>query len=110
MIEKDRLFKALGDPVRLRILDFLRAPAAGCCTFEGQVCACDIERELGLSQATTSHHMKLLIDAGLVSATKRGRWMHYTLRSQAFTEAAGWLASYAGQAPATSCAPDCVLP
>ncbi len=107
MIENDRIFKALGDPARIRILEFLRAPGAGCCTFAGQICACDIERELGLSQATISHHMKLLIEAGLVSATKRGRWMHYTLRSQSFAEAAAWLSTYAQSAvapvPQTGC-------
>jgi ArsR family transcriptional regulator, arsenate/arsenite/antimonite-responsive transcriptional repressor len=100
MIENDRIFKALGDPARIRILEFLRAPGAGCCTFAGQICACDIERELGLSQATISHHMKLLIEAGLVSAAKRGRWMHYTLRSQSFAEAAAWLSTYAQSAAA----------
>ena len=108
MIEPDRIFKALSDPARVRILEFLRAPGPDCCTFAGQICACDVERVLNLSQATISHHMKLLIDAGLVSATKRGRWMHYTLRAHVFDEAANWLKSYAAPAAAAQpCAPNC---
>jgi ArsR family transcriptional regulator len=112
MTDADRIFKALGDPARVRILEFLRSPGAGCCTFAGQICACDVERVLNLSQATISHHMKLLIDAGLVAATKRGRWMHYTLKAEAFDRAAGWLKSFsspATAAPANVCAPDCAV-
>ncbi len=93
MTAKELIFKALSDPARLRIVDFLRRPGSDCCTFEGKVCACDIERELGLSQATTSHHMKILVAAGLVSATKYGRWMHYQLRGETFAATAAWLAS-----------------
>lgn len=110
MIDPDRIFKALSDPARVKILEFLREPGADCCTFAGQICACDLERVLSLSQATVSHHMKLLIDAGLVSATKRGRWMHYTLRRDAFTQMSKWLDGFASEkaaAPAV-CAPDCV--
>ena len=112
MIEPDRIFKALADPARVRILQFLREPGPDCCTFAGQVCACDVERILDVSQATVSHHMKLLIDTGLVAATKRGRWMHYTLRTEAFAEASRWLAAYTAIAPAkpTLCPPDCVTP
>ena len=109
MTDADRIFKAMGDPARVRILEFLRNPGAGCCTFEGQICACDIEQVLKLSQATTSHHMKLLIDAGLVTATKRGRWMHYTLRADAFARTAEWLQGFAGSAGKDACAPGCAL-
>lgn len=110
MTDADRIFKAMGDPARVRILEFLRSPGAGCCTFEGQICACDIERILNLSQATISHHMKLLIDAGLVTATKRGRWMHYTLRTEAFTRTAAWLQGFASDTRNDVCAPGCALP
>ena len=95
MTGKELIFKALSDPARLRILDFLRKPGSGCCTFEGKVCACDIERELGLSQATISHHMKILVAAELVAATKLGRWMHYTIRPETFATAAAWFAERA---------------
>jgi ArsR family transcriptional regulator len=100
MASKDILFKALSDPARLRILEFLRRPGADCCTFEGKVCACDIERELGLSQATISHHMKILVAAELVAATKLGRWMHYTIRPETFAMTAAWFAERAKGAEA----------
>ena len=74
-------FKALGDPVRLRILDLLRASGQSCCGLvarqERGLCACDVERAVGLSQAAVSHHMGILRRAGLVEADKRGRWMFY---------------------------------
>lgn len=101
MTETDRIFKAMGDPARVRILEFLRNPGAGCCTFEGRICACDVERTMSLSQATISHHMKLLIEAGLVTATKNGRWMHYTLRAEAFARTADWLQGFAAPAGRT---------
>jgi len=110
MTDADRIFKAMGDPARVRILEFLRNPDAGCCTFEGQICACDIEQLLKLSQATISHHMRLLIDAGLVTATKRGRWMHYTLRTEAFTRTAEWLQGFARASGKDACAPACMIP
>jgi ArsR family transcriptional regulator len=59
-------FKALGDPVRLRLLSLL-AVADG-----GEVCACDLVEPVGKSQPTVSHHLKVLREAGLVTATKRG--------------------------------------
>ena len=59
-------FKALGDPVRLRLLSMLATADAG------EVCACDLVEPTGKSQPTVSHHLKVLRDAGLVTATKRG--------------------------------------
>src|SRR5215471_12844184 len=76
------VFKALGDPTRLRILDLLKAKGRSCCDLiardERGLCACDIESAVGLSQAAVSHHMGLLRRAGLVHAEKRGRWMYYS--------------------------------
>ena len=75
------VFKALGDPTRLKILELLRSRGKSCCDLiareERGLCACDIERAVGLSQAAVSHHMDLLRRAGLVDAQKRGRWMFY---------------------------------
>jgi ArsR family transcriptional regulator, arsenate/arsenite/antimonite-responsive transcriptional repressor len=75
------VFKALGDPTRLKILDLLRSRGKSCCELitreERGLCACDIERAVGLSQAAVSHHMDLLRRAGLIEAEKRGRWMYY---------------------------------
>ena len=74
--------KALGDPTRLKILELLRSRGRSCCELiardEKGLCACDIERAVGLSQAAVSHHMGLLRRAGLVDAEKRGRWIYYS--------------------------------
>ena len=74
-------FKALGDPTRLKILELLKARGKTCCDLiareEKGLCACDIERAVGLSQAAVSHHMDLLRRSGLIEAEKRGRWMFY---------------------------------
>jgi len=98
--DSDLVFKALGDPARLRIVGFLRRPAAECCSFADAVCACDIETALGLAQATISHHMKILQQAGLVSGEKRGRWVHYRLNREAFARAAEWLSDISRDADA----------
>lgn len=63
-------FAALADPVRLRLLSFVAST-------DGEVCACDLVEPSGRSQPTVSHHMKILVDAGLVSREKRGLWVWY---------------------------------
>lgn len=68
-------FRALGDPVRLRLLGLLLAAE------EGNVCACDLTEPLGRSQPTVSHHLKVLREAGLVTATRRGTNMLYAVRT-----------------------------
>lgn len=72
--------KALSDPARLRLLQFVAA------TKSGTVCACHLPEELGITQPTMSFHMKKLYEAGLVDREKRGRWMHYTARPEALSE------------------------
>jgi ArsR family transcriptional regulator, arsenate/arsenite/antimonite-responsive transcriptional repressor len=64
-------FAALADPVRLRLLSFITSA-------DGEVCACDLVEPSGRSQPTVSHHMKILVDAGLVTRDKRGLWVWYT--------------------------------
>jgi ArsR family transcriptional regulator, arsenate/arsenite/antimonite-responsive transcriptional repressor len=64
-------FAALSDPIRLRLLSFITSSGA-------QVCACDLVEPSGRSQPTVSHHMKILVDAGLVTREKRGLWVWYT--------------------------------
>jgi ArsR family transcriptional regulator, arsenate/arsenite/antimonite-responsive transcriptional repressor len=66
-----RMFKALGDPTRVRLLSLIAAHA------DGEACICDLTAPVGLSQGTVSHHMKILSDAGLVSRDQRGRWAYY---------------------------------
>lgn len=68
-----RSFAALADPIRLRMLSVV-ASAGG-----EEVCACDLVGLSGRSQPTVSHHMKILVDAGLVSREKRGLWVWYRI-------------------------------
>ena len=80
------LFKALADPNRLKVLSLLACPPVNDCAQPGTVCACDLETHLGLSQPTVSHHMKLLVRAGLVKATKRSKWTDYALNPAGFEQ------------------------
>lgn len=98
MDQAETVFKALADPIRLRILAFLNRPEAECCSEEDRVCACDLEPLLGLAQPTVSHHMKILVQAGLVSSEKSGRWVYYRIDRSAFAAAATYLAQFAGAA------------
>lgn len=65
------LFKVLADPARLRLLSMVATADAG------EACACDLVEPLGRSQPTVSHHLSLLVDAGLLTREKRGRWAWY---------------------------------
>lgn len=76
------LFKALGDPGRLKILALLQSLPRSSCVENGKVCGCDLIDLTGLSQPTVSHHMKVLAHAGLVISTKRGRWTDYALNEE----------------------------
>lgn len=73
------VFKALGDQQRLMMLSFIARSDSSCCVTQHGVCACDLQVVSGLSQPTVSHHLKILTDAGLITATKRGRWVYYAL-------------------------------
>ena len=64
-------FDALGDPIRLRLFSLI-ASAEG-----GEMCTCDMTEPVGRSQPTVSHHLKILLDAGLVERDKRGLWAWY---------------------------------
>ncbi|MBT9605164.1 metalloregulator ArsR/SmtB family transcription factor [Microbacterium sp.] len=77
-----RIFKALGDPTRVRLLSLIAASG------EGEACICDLTEPVGLSQPTVSHHMKLLVDAGLATREQRGRWAYYRVVTEALVQAA----------------------
>ncbi|MGO1802436.1 MAG: ArsR/SmtB family transcription factor [Microbacteriaceae bacterium] len=77
-----RVFKALGDPTRVRLLSLIAAGAGG------EACICDLTEPVGLSQGTVSHHMKLLADAGLVTREQRGKWAYFALNDGALDAAA----------------------
>jgi ArsR family transcriptional regulator len=66
-------FKALADPVRLRLLSLIAAAPAG------TACSCDLEEPVGKSQPTVSHHLAVLADAGLITKEKIGRWVNCTI-------------------------------
>jgi ArsR family transcriptional regulator, arsenate/arsenite/antimonite-responsive transcriptional repressor len=81
-----RLFKALGDPTRVRLLSLIAASESG------EACICNLTAPVGLSQPTVSHHMKLLVDAGLVRREQRGKWAYYAVLPEALESLAGALA------------------
>lgn len=78
-------FKALADPMRLRLLSHIAAQ--GC----ESVCACDLLEVVDLSQPTISHHLKKLVDAGLLTREQRGKWAHYSVVHEAFADLRGFL-------------------
>ncbi|BBH67013.1 transcriptional regulator [Actinoplanes sp. OR16] len=65
------MFKALGDPVRLRLLSMIAS------TPEGEICVCDLSAEFDLTGPTISHHLRILREAGLVDCDRRGTWVYY---------------------------------
>jgi ArsR family transcriptional regulator len=84
-IELERLFKALADRQRLRILNvLLQADEA--------VCVCEFQPTLGIAQPTVSHHLKQLVEAGLLEREKRGTFAYYRLKPGALDRVAGLLA------------------
>ncbi|MFF5358423.1 ArsR/SmtB family transcription factor [Streptomyces scabiei] len=68
-----KIFKALGDPVRLRLLSMIASRP------DGEVCVCELTPAFDLSQPTISHHLKLLRQAGLIDCERRGTWVYYWL-------------------------------
>ncbi|MCX5387744.1 helix-turn-helix transcriptional regulator [Streptomyces sp. NBC_00083] len=83
--ELAKVFKALGDPVRLRLLSMIASRAGG------EVCVCDLTPAFDLSQPTISHHLKLLRQAGLIDCERRGTWVYYWLLPETTDRLAGVL-------------------
>lgn len=79
-----RLAKAMGDPIRVQLLDVLRAHA-------GKVCVCELVPLFDVSQPTVSHHLRVLRDAGLVESEKHGLWAYYYVVPGSVDELAAWL-------------------
>ena len=76
--------KALGDPIRMQLVDVLRKHA-------GKVCVCELVALFDLSQPTVSHHLKVLREAGIVGSERRGLWAYYYVEPDALKELSGWL-------------------
>ncbi len=73
-------FKALADPVRLKLLSLIAAAP------DGTACSCDLEEPVGKTQSTVSHHLALLADAGLITKEKVGRWVNCTVVPERLTQ------------------------
>ncbi len=80
------LAKALGDPIRLQLVDVLRKHA-------GKVCVCELTPLFDVGQPTVSHHLKVLRAAGLVDSERRGLWAYYYVKREGLEELDRWLSS-----------------
>jgi ArsR family transcriptional regulator len=78
--------KALGDPIRIQLVDVLRKHA-------GKVCVCELVPLFDLSQPTVSHHLKVLREAGIVGSERRGLWAYYYVNADSLEELSTWLSS-----------------
>ena len=76
----DQVFKALGDPTRIRIVEMLAQ--------NGEMCVCKIMEALGMTQPAVSHHLAALKHAGLVRCRREGQWIHYSLSRTTVSDAA----------------------
>ncbi len=88
-----KIFKALSDPKRLRIIEMLSC---------GELCACRILEKFQITQPTLSHDMKLLCDTGLLCARRDGKWMYYSLNEEKIQEFKQYICRI------TSDSPDCI--
>ncbi|MCE0764398.1 metalloregulator ArsR/SmtB family transcription factor [Pseudonocardia kujensis] len=98
-VELAAAFKALGDPVRLRLLSLIAAHEGG------EACVCDISGAFELTGPTISHHLKVLRTAGLVTSERRGTWVYYRARPDVIARLADVLVPL-GTPLASTCAPD----
>jgi ArsR family transcriptional regulator, arsenate/arsenite/antimonite-responsive transcriptional repressor len=91
-IERDQvermsaIAKALGDPIRIQLVDVLGKNA-------GKVCVCELVPLFDLSQPTVSHHLKVLREAGIVGSERRGLWAYYYVNPDSLEELSAWLSS-----------------
>ena len=90
------MFKALGDPVRLRMLSLIASHEGGRC------CVCDITPAFELSQPTISHHLKTLREAGLLDCERRGTWVYYWVIPAALAQLSAILALDTCDSPTTA--------
>ncbi|MBD7993927.1 helix-turn-helix transcriptional regulator [Arthrobacter sp. Sa2CUA1] len=80
-----RLLKAVADPTRLRLVSLIAAQE------NKEACVCDLTEPIGLGQPTVSHHLKILVDAGILDREKRGVWAYYSIVPGALERAAAVL-------------------
>ena len=89
-------FKALADPARVQLIRLVSSAD------RGEACVCDMTASLGLSQGTVSHHLKVLVDAGLLERERRGTWAWYRIAPGALEALAGTLTADEQVVPARS--------
>ena len=81
-----KVSKALGDPIRMQLVDVLHKHA-------GKVCVCELVPLFDLSQPTVSHHLKVLREAGIVGSERRGLWAYYYVNPDSLEELSAWLSN-----------------
>ena len=89
------MFKALSDPVRLRLFSSIASHAGG------EACVCDISQGVDLTQPTISHHLKVLREAGLLRSQRRASWVYYAVVPEALNTLSALLGADADAAPST---------
>ncbi|MFB7860663.1 ArsR/SmtB family transcription factor [Streptomyces sp. NPDC056069] len=93
-VDLARMFKALSDPIRLRLLSLIASHEGG------EACVCDLTGPFDVSQPTISHHLKVLREAGLVGSERRGTWVYYWVLPAALARLSSLLQTPAEAAPA----------
>ncbi len=99
-----QVFKALGDPVRLRLVSLIGAHQGG------EVCVCDLAAAFDLTQPTISHHLKVLREAGIIDSERRGTWVYYWLVPAALERMSALLSAPGGASAPASGRPGSVSP
>jgi ArsR family transcriptional regulator, arsenate/arsenite/antimonite-responsive transcriptional repressor len=85
IMEEKKIFNALSDDNRLKIINIIK---------DNEVCGCDILDKLSITQPTLTYHMKILIDADLVTFTKRGTWSIYKLKKETFNKITNYISDF----------------
>ncbi|HEY7595543.1 MAG TPA: metalloregulator ArsR/SmtB family transcription factor [Actinophytocola sp.] len=89
-VELSRLFKAMADPVRLRLLSLIASHAGG------EACVCDLTDAFDLTAPTISHHLKVLRESGLITGERRGTWVYYRVHPEVLARLSAVLIADAG--------------